>query len=62
MVNLPPRRDMSPKTPKIRLCSLILGRRSNRHNDVLTRVQRCRHPPDRAAFACGIIAFKYGNQ
>ena len=32
------------------------------HNGVLTGIDRCRHPLDRAALACGINAFNSGNK
>ena len=55
-------RNFSPKTPEVRLRPLIFSGRCDRHNAVLTRVQRCGHAPDRATLAGRVIAFKHRDQ
>ncbi|KPW34280.1 Uncharacterized protein ALO87_05618 [Pseudomonas syringae pv. apii] len=55
-------RYLPPETPQIRLRTLILSRRSNRHDGVLTRVQRRRDPANCPAFASSVIAFEHRHQ
>ncbi|RMN28854.1 hypothetical protein ALQ62_05520 [Pseudomonas coronafaciens pv. zizaniae] len=56
------RRYLAPEPPQIRLRSLVLSRRSDRHDGVLTRVQCSGNPSDSAAFTCCVIAFEHGQQ
>ena len=56
------RRDLLPEAPQVRLRALVFTGRGNRHDMVLTRVQRRRHPADRTALARRIVAFKHRDQ
>src|SRR4030095_960787 len=56
------RRDIFPEAPQIRIGALLVGRRGHRHRNVLPRIERAGHAPDRAALAGGVDALEDHDQ
>src|ERR1700680_2398640 len=56
------RRNVTPEAPQIGLRALFLGRRGDRHGDVLPRIERAGDAPNRAAFAGSVRALEDKDQ